>query len=195
MKRLSILSLLCLFVSISLWAQKNEGFFNLTQLSFLIAEENTSSPLRSNMAPSVVNISGYRFNEYASLGVGVGMTALSYVIVPVFADLRIALFKGSLSPVVAIKGGYSFAKSKKEIFPNEYYNVDYKNRGGGMFNPEIGIKMAMNDRADFMLTFGYWYQHVKSEMKDNTYNPGYNRTHNRTSDLNRLSFSISFLFK
>ena len=190
MKHLSLFISLCLLAGSSLRAQ--EGYFNLTQLSFLIAEENTSSPARSNMVPSVVNISGVRFNEHASLGLGVGMTALSYSIFPVFADLRITLFKGNLSPVVAIKGGYAFAKSKKEIFQNEYYNVDYKNSGGGMFHPEVGIKMMMTERADFMLTIGYWYQHVKSEMTDKG---GYNMTHERSSDLNRLSVGISFLFR
>ena len=187
MKRLSIL-LLCLLAGSSIQAQ----YYNLTQLSFLIAEENESSPIRSNMAPSVVTINGFRYNEHFSLGLGVGMTAMSYVVFPVFADFRFTLLKGDLSPVVALKGGYAFAKSKKEIFSKEYYNVTYKNSGGGVFNPEVGLKMKMSDRADFMLTLGYWYQHVASEMREEY---GYRVKHRRVSDLNRLSFSIGFLFK
>ena len=192
MKR--ILPLLILMTAgASLRAQT--GYYNVTQLSFLIAEENASSPIRSNMAPSVANISGYRFNEFVSMGVGIGMTALSYPIFPLFVDLRTSLVKGSFGPVVVVKGGYSFANSKKEIFPNEYYNVGYKNRGGVMLNPEIGIKMPMTERADFMLTIGYWYQHVSSDMKDKGGYNSYYQSHTRSSDLSRLSFSVSFMFK
>ena len=117
---------------------------------------------------------------------------MSYLIFPVFADFRVTFLKSNLSPVMAVKGGYAFANSKKEIFQGNYYNGDYKNTGGGMFNPEIGFKVTMTERADFMLTIGYWYQHVKSDIKEKY---GYNQTHTRTSDLNRLSFSVSFLFK
>jgi len=189
MKNRFLLLSFCLLAGSSLWAQ---NYYNLTQLSFLIADENEFSPIKSNMASSVVNINGYRFNEHFSMGVGVGITAMSYLIFPVFADFRVTFLKSNLSPVMAVKGGYAFANSKKEIFKGAYYG-DYKNTGGGMFNPEIGFKVTMTERADFMLTIGYWYQHVKSEIKDKT--NYYYGTHYRTSDLNRLSFSVSFLFK
>jgi hypothetical protein len=192
MKKLLLMLSLCLSANLPLQAQ---GYFNLTQLSFLIADENERSPAKSNMAPSVVNINGYRFNEHVSMGVGIGMTALSYMIFPLFADFRVTFLKGNLSPVLAVKGGYAFANSTKEVFPNEY-SGEYKNSGGGMFNPEIGFKITMSERADFMLTVGYWYQHVQSEIKNGSgyyyYGSG---THNRIADLNRLSFSVSFLFK
>jgi hypothetical protein len=195
MKKILFIAL-CLLASSSLWAQhpsansSSHGYFNLTQLSFLIAEENDLSPIKSNMAPSVVNINGYRFNEHVSLGVGVGITAMSYVIVPVFADFRATLVKGNLSPVVALKGGYAFANSKKKIF-NEYYG-EFTNSGGAMVNPEVGFKVMMSERIDFMMTIGYWYQHVESEI---TNTGGYYQKQNRISDLNRLSFSVSFLFR
>jgi len=196
MKKIVFLSLICMVVSSSLWAQKSssEGYFNLTQLSFLIADENEYSPIKSNMAPSVVTVHGHRFNEHFSLGAGVGVTAMSYLIFPVFADFRVTFLKGDLSPVVSVKGGYAFANSKKETF-QEYYG-DFKNTGGAMFNPEIGFKIPMTDRANFMLTVGYWYQHVRSEIRNKPDNFDYGiGTHNRTSDLNRLSFSVGFMFK
>jgi hypothetical protein len=192
MKKFLVLSG-CLLAGILLRAQSKE-YFNLTQLSFMIGEENKFSPAKSNMTPSVVIINGCRYDEFISIGIGVGMTALSYPVFPLFADIRFTLFKGNLSPVLALKGGYSFAKSKKEIFENDYYNMNYKNSGGGMFNPEIGIKIGMTDRSAFMLTIGYWYQHVKSEMTNKQNDYYYNQTHNRSSDLNRLSFSIGFMF-
>ena len=197
MKSLSFLLLLYFLSITSLSAQTEttslsaqpKGYFNLTQLSFLIAEEDQYSPVKSTMAPSLVNINGYRMNEHVSLGIGAGVTALSYMIFPVFADFRITFLKGNLNPVLALKGGYAFANNTKKLF-NEYYG-DFKNTGGGMFNPEVGIKVVMTEHLEFLLTVGYCYQRVKSEIKYGNY---YYGTHHRTSDLNRLSFSIGFLF-
>ena len=192
----------CLFIVFLVSAQEEEngtftktteGWYSLTQMSFITGEENTSSPAKSNMIPSVVMIYGSRINKHVSLGLGAGMTSFSYIVFPVFADLRFTLFTGNLSPVIALKGGYSIAKNKKEIFPDQYYG-DYKNTGGGMLNPELGFKVTMTERADFLLTIGYYYQHLKSEINSN---PGssYSMKHERFSDINRLSFTIGFLFK
>ena len=190
MKKILFLLIFILCVGTSLWAQSNksvhEGYYNLTQMSFIIGEVSYNSAVKSEMIPSVVNINGYRVNEYFSVGVGVGMTPLPYTIFPVFADFRVILLKSNLSPVLAFKGGYAFANSKKDIWG---YGSDNKNTGGAMVNPEVGFKIPMTERADFMLTIGYWYQHIESEFT------GYNSQYNRKSDLNRLSFSIGFLFK
>jgi hypothetical protein len=198
MKNVSLLLLLYLLTIKSLSAQSEtvlssaqpKSYFNLTQLSYLIAEEDQYSPVKSSMAPSLVNINGFCINENVSLGIGAGVTALSYMIFPVFADFRITFLKGNLNPVLSLKGGYAFANNKKKLF-NEYYG-DFKNTGGGMFHPEVGFKVNMTENLEFLLTVGYWYQHVKSEIKYGDY---YHGTHNRISDLNRLSFSIGFLFK
>ena len=194
----NILLTCSLFMMLSAVAQEygqNEievdGWYNLTQMSFIIGEENASSAAKSNMIPSIAIINGCRVNEHFSLGLGVGMTSFSYPVFPVFADLRFTLYKGSLSPVLAFKGGYSIAKNKKEIFPNEY-SGDYKNSGGGMFNPEFGFKVVMTERADFLLTIGYYYQHLKTDVSNSG---GYSMLHNRITDVNRLSFTIGFLFK
>ena len=152
MRKLSIL-FISLWIGSSLQAQ--EGYFNLTQLSFLMGEvnDNAPTPVKSNMIPSVVNINGYRANEHFSIGVGVGMIPLSYTIIPVFADFRITLLKDNLSPVLALKAGYSFAASNKNTW---WHNTtDNKNRGGAMLNPEIGFKVMVTKRADFLLTIGY----------------------------------------
>ena len=197
MKQLLLIS--CLFTVFSVLGQEErvvkttEGWYNLTQLSFITGEENASSPAKSNMLPSVVMINGYRMNEHVSLGLGVGMTSFSYVVFPVFADIRFTLLKGDLSPVLALKGGYSIAKNTKEIFPNQY-SGDYKNTGGGMLNPECGFKVKMTERADFLLTVGYFYQHLKSVISNNP-NTSYGMIHNRVTDINRFSFTIGFLFK
>ena len=198
MKNLLFLISLCLLASFPSGAQDyhlpekpvSKGYFNLTQFSFLIGETDYNSPVNSEMIPSVVNINGYRLSDRFSIGAGVGMTVVSYPVFPVFADFRVTLLNSDLSPVFALKGGYSFADNKKDIWG--YNNNNTRNTGGGMINPEIGIKIPMTERADFMLTIGYWYQHLKSETK---FDDSYHQTYTRKSDLNRLSFSIGFLFK
>ena len=185
---------LCLWAVSLLQAQEykktSEGYFNLTQLSFLMGEvnENAPSPVQSNIIPSVAMINGYRVNEHFSIGLGVGTTFLSYTIFPVFADFRFTLFKDNVTPLLAFKGGYAFSNSNKDIWG--YNTTEIKNRGGAMLNPELGVKVKMADRADFMLTIGYWYQHLQSEM-----NGRYYYHYNRKADIHRLSFSIGFLFK
>ena len=191
MKKIILVSLSLLAV-VSLWGQKSpSGYYNLTQLSFLIGEmnNNSPSPMQSNMIPSVVMINGHRVDEHFSMGIGVGMTPLAYTIIPVFADFRITFFKDNLSPILAFKCGYSFSGSKKDIWG--YNSPQNRNTGGFMLHPEIGVKVAITERAEFLLTIGYWYQHLKSEMKQS----GYYNNRTITTDLNRLSFSIGFLFK
>ena len=189
----------CLFLAFSVIAQeeritkKTEGWYNLTQMSFIIGEENASSAAKSNMIPSVVTINGFRMSEHVSMGLGVGLTSYSYIVFPVFADLRFTFLKENLSPVLALKGGYSIAKNSKEIFPGQY-SGDYKNSGGGLFNPEFGFKVMMTERVDFLLTLGYYYQHLKTEI-NNSPGSSYGMRHDRITEINRLSFTIGFLFK
>jgi len=155
-----------------------------------VVVENAPTPVKSNMIPSVANINGYRANEHFSIGVGLGMIPLSYTIIPLFADFRITLFKDNLSPVLVFKAGYSFATSNKDSWWNNI--TDNKNKGGAMLNPEIGFKVKFTERADFLLTIGYWYQHLESRNKNNNYSY-YDRT--ITTDVNRLSIGLGFLFK
>jgi hypothetical protein len=197
MKPLTVALLLCLCAGSSMRAQdfsqsvksESKGYYNLSQFTLLMGEVDENSPVKSELIPSIVNISGYRFNDYFSAGLGVGMTVLPYTIFPVFADFRVTPLKSNLSPVFALKAGYAFAKNDKDIWN---WGSDYtKNTGGAMINPEIGFKILMTERADFVFTLGYWYQHIESELK-NSYQ---NQVHNRKLNLNRISFTIGFQFK
>ncbi|MDR2231838.1 MAG: hypothetical protein LBE56_01800 [Tannerella sp.] len=193
MNRLVLFLFLCPCAVSSLLAQTVEktpstGYFNLTQLSLLIGETESGAPEQSAMIPSVVNISGYRFSEHFSMGLGVGMTPTPYSHFPVFVDMRYTFLKGNLRPVLAIKGGYSFARNSKDFW-NYGSNNDIKNIGGGMFNPEIGFRIPMSDSADFLFTLGYWYQRLGSKAGVYT-----SQVYERQLNFNRLSFTIGFMF-
>jgi hypothetical protein len=203
MKRLLLLSLFSCAVLLAA-AQPNEeqspaGYYNLTQLSFIIGETDELSATVSKFVPSVTTINGYRFNEHFAAGVGVGIAVYEYMVFPVFIDLRWSVFKGAFTPVVAFKGGYSFADNDRELFPYSsgyyYNNLEYHNTGGWMGNPEVGFKVTANRHFDFMFTLGYYYQGLESEVKEPSYYGIGTLTHNISTNVNRLSFTIGFLFK
>jgi hypothetical protein len=201
MKKLLLLLSLCLLAGASLRAQNrpnpsSKGYFNLTQLSFIMTGKGGNVPAKYEFTPSVANINGYRFNEHLSLGIGVGVTALSYPVFPLFADLRATPYGGG--PVFIFKVGYSFANSKKDAFAGGWYHyyTEHKNSGGLMFNPEIGFKIMKGKRSEAMLTAGYWYQRVKSEMKGGPSNQGWDqRSYVGITDLNRFSLGITFMIR
>jgi len=199
MKRLLFFPL-CMLVALSVLAQNDkpatsssEGYFNLTQLSFIIGERDEMSPTGTDFVPSVTMVNGYRFNEHWSLGVGIGVTAYSYLVFPIFADIRCNLFKGAFTPVIAFRGGYALANNEKAFLKHGYYyDASYKNSGGWMCNPEIGFKTTINPHFEFMLTVGYHYQTLESKI---TYSHSSGTTHNLRTDVNRLSLTLGFLFK
>jgi hypothetical protein len=175
--------------------KSSAGYYNLTQLSFIIGETDERS-IAPSLVPSVTTINGYRINEHVAVGVGMGIAAYKYVAFPVFADIRWHIFEGNFTPVFAFKGGYAFADNSKNIFPsNYYYKATYKNTGGWICFPEIGFKTTIKPSFDFVFTLGYYYQGLKSEITEN----GQYRTspllHTTTANLNRVSFTIGFLFK
>ncbi len=194
MRRLLLLTIYT-FIVLSAVAQSDKpaGYYNLTQLSFIIGEVEYLSPTGANLVPSITTVNGYRFNEHISAGIGVGVAAYSYMVYPVFTDLRWHVFKDGFTPVLAFRGGYSFANSEKEYLTNYDYNATYKNSGGWMCNPEIGFKTTINPNFDFVLTVGYYYQKLESEIKSQSY-PRY-AINNLSTNVNRLTLSIGFLFK
>ncbi|MDR2802159.1 MAG: hypothetical protein LBB31_02955 [Prevotellaceae bacterium] len=191
------------FIAVSGMAQGNEepakksaeGYYNLTQLSFVVGETDDLSAA-PNLVTSVTTINGYRINEHVSIGVGVGIAAYKYAAFPVFADIRWHIFKGNFTPLFAFKGGYAFADNSKNIFSAYYYyEPAYKNTGGWMCHPEIGFKTAINPSFEFVFTLGYYYQGLKSEITESAQYRGYPLLHTVTTNLNRVSFTIGFLFK
>lgn len=202
MKQIFLLSL-CILTAPAVQAQNDEprtssssGYYNLTQLSFITGEPEEISPISTNLVPSVTVVNGYRFNEYFSMGAGVGVTAYAYLVYPLFADIRWNVFKDGFTPVLAFRGGYAFAGNDKPFLGNSayYYEGSYENSGGWMCNPEIGFKTTINPHFDFLLSVGYYYQGLESKI---TTEGGYSRAvvHNINTDVNRLTFTIGFLFK
>ncbi|MBW6481139.1 MAG: hypothetical protein K0B37_17050 [Bacteroidales bacterium] len=154
------------------------------------------------IAPSFAITNGCMFNEHWAAGAGVGFEVFNYNLFPLFAELRYTLWDHKISPFVVLKSGYSFAGFKARHFDElyldwpPYYTNDARLRhyGGFMFNPEVGVKVPLNENSDLLLTAAYSYQKTKSIAKKE-YDQGQFDEWEHKEEINRLSFGIAIMFR
>ncbi len=191
---------------------KESGYVNLTSIAAIIGTPDDYSKTNT-VVPSLSMINGYRFNENFSAGIGVGVDFFRYAIFPVFADFRYTLSCGSYRPFLALKGGYAFADSDKPLsdysYPGYYYydtmlydmlpyssSKEYKNSGGWMANPEIGVYIPLSAKLDLSLGLGYRFQELGTEVSFTDYEgKPLDRKSGITSTFNRLTISIGIALK
>ena len=181
--------------------RKTSGYYNITQASVLMGIRKLSDqPMYYHnypnvfVAPSVTMINGIIANEYVALGIGVGVEFFEYTLFPVFFDFRRVFNDNDVSPFFTLKIGYSIADIKKKYIDNHQPNNPnkpyFKNQGGFMLNPEIGVKIPMSENSDLLLTVAYRYQKINT--KDLQWTGHLNE--NETS-MNLLSFGVAFMFR
>jgi hypothetical protein len=155
-----------------------------------------------NVVPSFTITNGYRFDKHWAAGAGVGFEIFDYNLFPLFAELRYTLWDNKISPFMVVKGGYSVAGFKSKHYDNLYlnwspYNIndaELRNYGGLMFQPEIGVKVPLNENSDLLFTAGYRYQKTKSVVRKD-YNNNQFDEWEHTEDINRLSFGVAIMFR
>jgi hypothetical protein len=142
---------------------------------------------------------GYMFNEHWTAGVGVGFEIFDHNHFPVFIDVRHTLWDDKVSPFFAVKTGYAIGNLKKEHYDDlylnygEYYNnVYFRNHGGFMLHPEMGVKIPLSENADLMFTVAYRYQKTKTTVSEDY---GQRRNWEHKESLNRLSFGVAVMFR
>ena len=166
---------------------------------------NTRTELQ--VSPSVTMTNGYMFNEHWAAGIGVGFEIFDRNSFPFFADIRYTLCDNKVSPFFAVKTGYSFGNFKKKHYDNLYINfdpyyvinADFRNYGGFMLHPEMGVRVPLSENADLLFTVAYRYQKTKSKVRQdiNYLEPSYyyyNEWIHKAS-LNRLSFGVAIMFR
>jgi len=159
-------------------------------------------------SPSITMTHGYMFNEHWSAGIGVGIEMFSWNFFPLFADLRYTLWDDRISPFFSVKSGYAFGNFKKKHYdqlkldyaPFLVRNIDFRNYGGFLLNPEMGVKFPLSEKADLLVTVAYRHQKAKTKIETKLSNTGVGHgsdfeewEHNLT--MNRLSFGIAFIFR
>lgn len=161
---------------------------------------NTRTDL--SVAPSFTITNGYRFNEHWAAGAGVGFEVFDYNLFPLFAEVRYTVWDTKISPFMVLKGGYSFSSFKSKHYDNLYLNwtpfyvnnADLRQYGGLMIQPEIGVKVPLNENCDVLFSAAYRYQETKSVARRVSDGDQFDEwEHNE--DNNRLSFGVAIMFR
>jgi len=206
--------------------KKKKGYFNTTQIGMLMGNRQITERFsvvtggwgvslieetrtKMQISPSLTMTNGYMFNEHWAAGIGVGYEIFEWNFFPVFADIRYTLWESKISPFFTVKAGYSFGDFKKKHYDNlllHYapYNVgdvDFRNYGGMMLHPEMGVKVAISENADLLFSIAYRYQKIKTTITRDYVDQHGGRSGQQwdawdhKTILNRLSLGIAIMFR
>jgi len=176
--------------------RKKEGYYNITQMGLLmgnrkLSDQNSYYYYNPNnnvqVTPSVTMINGVMSAEGWGVGIGAGFEIFEHNLFPVFIDFRHVLRDDDVSLFFAFKTGYSIGNLSKKTYDNVYF----RNFGGLMVNPEMGIKIPLNEKADLLFTVAYRYQKMKTTFTQrfNNYENEYN------TSMNRMAFGVAIMFR
>ena len=188
--------------------RKESGYFNITQISLLTGNRKLSEPvnyynnnIRNLMvSPSVTMTHGGRINEHWAVGVGVGFELFDHNHFPVFADIRYTVRDHDISPFFALKIGHAIGNRKKKHYddlylayqPYQVSNAYFRNYGGFMLHPEMGVKFPLSEKADLLFTVAYRFQKSKTTVSQDF---GQRNKWEREVSMNRLSFGVAIMFR
>jgi hypothetical protein len=135
-----------------------DGFFVEIAGQVLSAKSylSWSDELRTNLGLQING--GYFVRPWLSIGAGVGLDRYEQVIVPIFGQLRMYVPERATSPYLSFQAGRGLAVEK--IFDRQEYDVS---RGGWMWYPSVGIRLASRQQADFHFDLGYKFQQITEE--------------------------------
>ena len=163
--------------------RKEKGYYSNMQISLLLGNSPYSmyasnysylyTSTKMSLAPSFTITNGYMFNNHWTAGAGVGFEIFDHNLFPLFAEVRYTLWDSKISPFVTMKGGYSFGNFKAKHYDDLYLNwspyyvndASLRHYGGIMLNPEIGVKVPLNENCDLLFTVAYRHQKTKSIAK------------------------------
>ena len=176
--------------------QIHTGFFNLTEAGILAGNSNNkyATPF------SMMNISGWQFNNRFSVGAGAGIEFFSETYLPVVADIRYYLKRQGLKPFFGIQGGYSFSLDKPDkqyvyggysdyssIWRNPTVDaLEIKAKGGLLVNPFVGFSTPLGENLALTFSAGYRIMRQRYTREDN---------YLIDIDYNRLSLKIGLIFQ
>lgn len=168
--------------------QKDKGYFNHTAVGLSFGQgDHGFLPF-----PSLTMVNGYQFNQNISAGLGIGFEFFDFAILPVFAQGYYYFNHRDFSPFISLKAGYSFPLDRTN---NDDYNSDGKNFGGIAINPEIGIRVHLNNYSSFLCSIGYHYQKLSYENNSWDYWYGANYYSKYYAHHNRISLRLGFIFR
>ena len=188
--------------------RKKEGYFNITQISIIMGNRQTSEnsnyvyrdDAELQISPSLTMTHGGMLNEHVGIGIGTGFEIFDRNLFPIFGDIRYFVRDNDFAPFFALKIGYAISGFKKKHYDELYLNhhhfwvndAYFKKYGGFMFNPEIGVKFPLSEKSDLMVTAAYRFQKIKSVVWQE-FGARYELEYE--ASLNRLSFGAAVMFR
>ncbi|HZH72668.1 MAG TPA: hypothetical protein VFD91_09270 [Mariniphaga sp.] len=168
----------------------------------LMPVENYNTQSQITVSPSFTMTHGYLFNEHWAAGAGIGFEIFDHNLFPLFAELRYTLWDDKISPFVTMKGGYSLGNFKMKHYEEVYvswspYHVNdagLRHYGGRMLNPEVGVKIPLNENSDLMFTAAYRHQKTKSAVRKEYDNGQFDEWEHKDK-LSRISFGVAIMFR
>ncbi len=148
---------------------KANGFAHYTELGTLVAGKTTQQGV-TTAAFSFQTVNGYKFNQYAMLGFGVGADLYAtQTIVPLFASLRGDIIStGNVVPFYFADAGYGANITQKSPGSDNF-------KGGLLYAAGLGLKIPFNRTAGFLLSLGYRYQKTSYNINNTSTDVLYKR--------------------
>jgi len=185
--------------------RKTKGYYGNMQISILKGNNypsNNHYPCKP-MHPSFTISNGYMFNSNWSAGVGVGFEIFDHNLFPLFAEIRYTVWDEKISPFFSLKGGYSFGNFKARHYDELYLNwepnwvndANLRHYGGILLNPEIGVKVPLNENSDLLFSAAYRHQKIRSIVKKENYESNEFDEWEHKEDRNLIAFSIAIMFR
>ncbi len=164
-----------------------KGMYSYSTLGLLIGNSKSEDAQTFSFMTSA----GYQFNNFAGLGLGLGIEKLQTEIVPFFFSYKTNLSKKENSSFLQFNLGYSVPLSKEK--DQNQNNIDYKYEGGINVGLDFGIHSFRTQNRAFVISAGYRYQHVK-EISKSSYYMNSTSTTTYSYEFNRIAVKIGFMF-
>ncbi|WP_181306340.1 hypothetical protein [Rufibacter sp. XAAS-G3-1] len=155
------------------------------EVGYLYQDNKDNAPSTADTSPTLTVFNGYRFHRLFSLGATLGLDFYNQVLVtPIALGLRGTLLNTRVSPFYSLDAGYGTTFLSDESDQRE-------NKGGWMFNPALGLRVASGNNTAFAFSLGYKLQ--RATTKEPLL---WNRNSFITEEhsFKRLSARIGFMF-
>jgi outer membrane protein W len=113
------------------------------------------------------------------------------------------MFDGQhITPFLALKGGYAIGNLKEKHHEElilswssgTYNDVKFRNHGGLMLHPEVGVSIPLDGKCDLLLTAAVRHQRIKQKVTK-VYEVNQHDQWEHKEKLNLLTIGIAFLFR
>jgi len=161
---------------------KKSGFINLTEINYSPGISDVKvgnyNVKNGDYSFGIRTVNGYQFNEYLSLGIGIGIDKYKEeTLLPITFEERTTILKGKVSPVFTVNVGYAVGLN------------DVK--GGLVINPQIGIKIYITKNIAYLFNVGYKWKDQEVTYFDYLFSNNY-KTENAYYQFITISTGFAF---